>query len=1046
MSFTLIYESYGLLLQFLILFWISGWLTYCLAFDKFRNDPEVNSEITCYKSSIENTLETIVFSVICGLIPTSFGLIILAQIHFLQLRYLFVGLAIYTTITLVFLLRSKRLKPCFLSYPWKFQFHWSDIYLLLILALGVFTFSKPAEYVTTQRDPGKYANIAIQLAQTKGLNFQEPDIQNYGLDKQKLFLSTPIDQDLYSEVFPGFRLVNLDEGKLVPQFLHLFPLWLSLAFKLCKFEGLFALNIILSLLSLLILVQIAIYLFQSKMIGLLSATLLSLNLSQIWLARSPFSEVLAQVFILSSICLLGLSVEKKRKGLGFLAGLILGMTLLVRIDSFLILPAVLIFCLFWRSKQRSSFSFLGRPFLFGLIISTTYSLSHLIIFAYPYLLSILGNLQKLFFDSFDTTWVILLLLILAISTLTYKGMTGKLRSLFTKEGSTIYNSFQDTSCINFMKRDKEVMLVVCIFLTLIFAYGYFLRPQLASGDDILPLPKPYQGLIRFYDDLNLIRLSWYLSPLGLFLSYVGILLAIWKFLKTQQITLLLFLLVLGVFGLFYLYKSQAFPDNYWVIRRYGQITIPGLILLSIFSIQQLYQLRPRRKINFFLFRFASVFLFSSVLVWQIHAASPFLNKSELPRTLKQIELLASRTEKADIVVFEYGIAQQFFLGPLRTLFGQSVFPLAHLKPDAQTFEKVITRWLDTGKQINLISSDEHTSISAPTIEFKPKERFQFSSEMIEQTYERLPQKMKSLNYTLQIYQVQSRKKEIQKPKSATHKPLNFNFGYASTGFHPIESSLSRWSKGSASIELPEIQESHEAVLMVRLAGSMLKDNQQFPVEINLNDCFVGSIYLVPTLKTYKMIIPGSCLAQNTRNQLHFLSDQFNPSENRELEDNRKLGFMLNCAKIRTLEPVGIANPYYLDIGSECAEVNGFHGKENEQYRWTEASANLILPMPLKSNQKHRLGVRAVKASPEPHFRQFLTVRMDNVELGTKELIGSGDNFEEYWFDIPKEVASKTSPVISFLIDPIWNPSLIGVSSDYRNLGCAIDWIRIESDE
>ena len=35
------------------------------------------------------------------------------------------------------------------------------------------------------------------------------------------------------------------------------------------------------------------------------------------------------------------------------------------------------------------------------------------------------------------------------------------------------------------------------------------------------------------------------------------------------------------------------------------------------------------------------------------------------------------------------------------------------------------------------------------------------------------------------------------------------------------------SKGSASIELPEIQESHEAVLMVRLAGSMLRDNQQF---------------------------------------------------------------------------------------------------------------------------------------------------------------------------------------------------------------------------
>ena len=164
------------------------------------------------------------------------------------------------------------------------------------------------------------------------------------------------------------------------------------------------------------------------------------------------------------------------------------------------------FYLFWRSKQRSSFSSLGHPFFFGLIISTTYSLIHLIIFAYPYLWSILDNLQNFLFVSFDTTWVILLLLILAISTLTYKRVTEKLRSLFTKEGSTIHTSFQDISYIPFMKRDKGVMIIVCILLTLIFAYAYFLRPQLASGDDILPLPAPYEGMIRFYDDLNLIRL------------------------------------------------------------------------------------------------------------------------------------------------------------------------------------------------------------------------------------------------------------------------------------------------------------------------------------------------------------------------------------------------------------------------------------------------------------------------------------------------------------------------------------------------------------
>ena len=167
MSLTLIYENYGLLLQFLILFGISGWLTFRLAFNKNRDTLQNNFEIICSKNSTGNLIETILLSVICGLIPTSFGLLTLAQINLSQLRYLFLGLITYATVALVFLLRSKRLRLG-LPHLEKSQFQWSDLCLLLILFLGVFSFGKPTEYVTTQRDPGKYTNIAIQLAQMKG--------------------------------------------------------------------------------------------------------------------------------------------------------------------------------------------------------------------------------------------------------------------------------------------------------------------------------------------------------------------------------------------------------------------------------------------------------------------------------------------------------------------------------------------------------------------------------------------------------------------------------------------------------------------------------------------------------------------------------------------------------------------------------------------------------------------------------------------------------------------------------------------------------------
>ena len=179
----------------------------------------------------------------------------------LRIRYLFLLLAVYSLVCFAGLLKSGTLR---LRLPiWRRpQLRWSDLWLAGILLLGLFTFGKTAEYIASQRDPGEHANIAVRLAQEQGLRFSDPDFQDFDEDRQKLFLPVLLEDALYLEAVPGFSLLDAETGEMVPQYLHLFPLWLSLAFKLWRLDGLFGFNVLLGLLSLLLVVALAIEVFQ----------------------------------------------------------------------------------------------------------------------------------------------------------------------------------------------------------------------------------------------------------------------------------------------------------------------------------------------------------------------------------------------------------------------------------------------------------------------------------------------------------------------------------------------------------------------------------------------------------------------------------------------------------------------------------------------------------------------------------------------------------------------------------------------------------------
>ena len=1047
MDFVPDWKDYSILLQFVCLFGGSGWVTYRLATGGLQGPSLSGASSSTRVDLFKSVISPALLSTVCGLIVTSCFLMLSAQLGVARIRYLFVLLAVYSLVCLAWLLKSGTLQWRLPAWR-RLRARWSDLWLAGILLLGLFTFGRTAEYVASQRDPGEHANIAVRLAQEQSLRFSDPDFRNFDEDRQRLFLPALLENALYLEAVPGFSLLDAESGEMLPQYLHLFPLWLSLAFKLWRFDGLFGFNVLLGLLSLLLVVSLSIEIFRSKTVGLVASSLLCLNLGQIWLVRSPFSETLAQVLLLAGVWMLTLSVSRRQRGLGFLSGLVFGLSLMVRIDSVLAILAVSVFLILVRSGLAGRVGIAVWPVAAGLTVGVGYALTHIALFAYPYVLSILQHQGALSFLDRQWRWLLALALVATALVASSKRLMRLMRAWqehrFSKQKTP-----QDR-----VTRRKIVFVSLSALVIVASVYGYFLRPMMGTEGNLLPLAPPHQGAIPYYDELNLVRLGWYLTPLGLGLACIGIILTLRQVVLKGQVRPLPFLLLLAAFLLVYGYKSRAFPDNYWVIRRYAEVAIPAMLILAALVLQRFTRLASgypwasaQSTVRRFLPRVCGSALLIAMIVSQTVAAWPFLGQGELGGTWAQMALLASRTTDADVILFERGRAQQFFLGPLRNIFGQHVLPLAHNKPNPEAFERVVGEYLSANKKVFLISCDEWTSLDSSKYLFEPTERFHFTTRLVERTYKRLPETMQSVHYSLQLYEVKHRPQVDSKPYEAFNR--HSSFGYASNGFYQpeIESggNIFRWSRGDASVEMPEIDTTYPAILIARLARPHTGAAIESPVRVVFNGHDLGSLQLSPEFDDYRLPIAQSQLAKGERNLVEIRSQTFNPSTLQYGTDTRDLGFMLECIKLQSLVPMGGTPAYQVEFGAECEgiERNDFFPAEADGYSWTGLAPSLVWPVTLNPGDDYQLVIRTVKSSPDPKFRQFLTVWVNEVRLDTRELIGVGEQFREYAFPISPGSIDKGPTTIRFQVRPIWNPSLAGASADYRNLGSAVQWIRIE---
>ena len=195
----------------------------------------------------------------------------------------------------------------------------------------------PGEMLLGGWDPGVYLHTAASIADHGSLQIPAGDIAR---------LPAELSPDLVVEIagwkhpFPG--LFPLPNGRLSPQFMHLYPSLMAVAYSIGGIQGALLLNPLLNAVAILLM-----FWFASKILGpgwgLAAALLLTVNPAQVWQAKFGTAEILGQILLLTASGILIHSFRNPQKRApAALSGFLFGLAFFTRYDAILFLAPLIL--------------------------------------------------------------------------------------------------------------------------------------------------------------------------------------------------------------------------------------------------------------------------------------------------------------------------------------------------------------------------------------------------------------------------------------------------------------------------------------------------------------------------------------------------------------------------------------------------------------------------------------------------------------------------------------------------------------------------------
>lgn len=615
----------------------------------------------------------------------------------------------------------------------------------LVFALLV---ARPFEVVRGGLDAGVYALTGIAIAQTGGIVQDDPVVAEIGRRARggdtnarhvmNNFLGTqnPVRYLATRLRASGFFLATGDwaKGRVVPQFFHLWPVWIALGTGFGGVYGGLLMTGAWGLLGVLLLGLLG-RRVTNPLAGVGAALFLALNSVQVWFSRMPVSEALIQGLTLAGLWAYTHFADEPggREGVwwGSLAGVAFGEIALAKIDFFLTVGPALLLLLYvaisqrWRAGHSAMLLALGALLLHAGL--------HVIFIARAYFvdtgyapLSQVSALVEWLVLPLVTPEMRVQLLIRPNSALRHAWRLpleiGILLGLVAA-GYRLWRRPRPLWAVeSWLRRHRAYFLgAVALALAAWAVYGYLVRPRIIDAALLQsPLSPASRSRLAGYigapiaipsgmrpavarDQANFARFGWYVSPLGILLGSLGGVLFWWRGFSRRS---WLLLLIATAYTLFYMNSLYGTQDRtyIYILRRFVPVVYPAWSLAMAYGLWWLGQGRrwrlPRRLI--------AAGLTALLLLFFVFTGRNVYAHVEYGGAIKQFEALASQIGPRDIVLVRGGgadvaarDASDIVAGPLTYLFDRNALTFKGSDPNAvaAALAQQVGRWQSEGRAV-----------------------------------------------------------------------------------------------------------------------------------------------------------------------------------------------------------------------------------------------------------------------------------------------------------------------------------------------------------
>ena len=750
--------------------------------------------------------------------------------------------------------RRLRLGP---GAPWP---GWSALVpaALIGLALAIFFFVPPSEYILGGRDPGVYMNEGIQIAQRGTLIVEESMVAAVPAEFRELFFPPYNLPGYYSSRFMGFFLLDPDEGTVVGQFPHLYPLWIAVGYGI---NGLSGARYVVGLWA--VLGVVAVYFGGAWLVGRPAAAagafLLTVHVSQVWLSRYPNAEMLLQVLIFGALLAYSRATTEGNRFFALLAAVLLSLALFAHITAVLAVGALVVASLLGIFDGR-------RPQIAFLLPVTVGSLLAMVYFATvlaPYF-----DRPVNFFRFMRPTEVSLIVL----------GVVASIGLLCTA------GHHRTASIVR-----RWLPWVVVGSMWVLAAYAYFFRverPGLAIHD---------AEALRMYT-------QFYLSTFGLVAVLLGLAVVAWRSFWPG----LGFIVTFLVFASFFFYKMRIIPEHFWTTRRFVYVVTPAACLLigAVAMLPTRWQppLVPQRR----LLRLALVTLGTMAVLLlgyqYFRATLPILNHVEYAGLISRLEQLNTHFTNTDLVIVESRQASDLhtLALPLAYVYGRNVLVFFARDRDQDVLVlRDFLAWARGRYRKLFYVGGKATWLVSRSTAARPVTYERFQVPEYESAFRAYPRETRYKEFDYGIYEVLPR----------VRPPVGFDLDIGGEeddlfvrDFHAKERLGSgdtsfRWTRDLSSVQVLGVTPRTRTVTLWLSTGGRPDELPPPSVTVRLNQRHLGTVRVTGQFEAYRFEVPSDLAEQlavaEEAGRLELDGSSWNPAELNGGSDTRDLGVMVD---------------------------------------------------------------------------------------------------------------------------------------------------------